>query len=169
MQSSVSAATKPESDIPASRRFLRRIKSGFFRSAAVYRLYLRCRYGGRVSDGLSAGLPNGVLQSRAEWQQATETGKQFTCPFTGRKRKTGIILPPYARLWAQLQKTACVLDAGAEFYSNVLPALFRCGYRHLYGMNLSFTDPARRGPIQYSPETSPAPDFPMVSSMPSRA
>lgn len=48
-------------------------------------------------------------------------------------------------------RSAVILDAGAEFYSNVLPALFVYGYRHLYGMNLSFADPARRGPIRYLP------------------
>lgn len=52
---------------------------------------------------------------------------------------------------ASFPSSAVVLDAGAEFYSNVLPALFLYGLKHLFAMNLSFTDPARRGPIRYLP------------------
>ena len=44
-----------------------------------------------------------------------------------------------------------ILDAGAEIYSNVLPALFLYGYRDLHGINLGFSDPTRRGPIRYIP------------------
>ena len=151
MQSLAPAATPTGDQIPASRRFFRRIKSGFFRSAAVYRLYLKCKYGSRVLDGLSAGLPNGVLQSRAEWQEATKTGKGLHLPLHRSDEKNWDHLAAVRAIVGATAKTACVLDAGAEFYSNVLPALFLCGYRHLYGMNLSFTDPARRGPIQYLP------------------
>lgn len=49
------------------------------------------------------------------------------------------------------KKSARILDAGAEIYSNVLPCLFAYGYRDLYGINLSFTAPVRRGPIRYLP------------------
>jgi SAM-dependent methyltransferase len=52
---------------------------------------------------------------------------------------------------ANTNRSARILDAGAEIYSNVLPALFLYGYRELYGINLSFTDPTRRGPIRYIP------------------
>ena len=149
MQSSVAAATTPGNQIPASRRFFRRVKSGFFRPGFVYRLYLRCKWGGRVPDNLGAGLPNGVLKSRAEWQQSTREGKQLHLPLHRSDEKNWDHLAAVRAIVGATQKTARVLDAGAEFYSNVLPALFRCGYRHLYGMNLSFTDPARRGPIQY--------------------
>jgi SAM-dependent methyltransferase len=52
---------------------------------------------------------------------------------------------------ATTPRSARILDAGAEFYSNVLPALFVYGYSELYGMNLAYADPARRGPIRYLP------------------
>lgn len=55
-----------------------------------------------------------------------------------------------AHILAKTTTDARVLDAGAELYSNVLPTLFLCGYRDLYGINLSFADPARRGPIRYN-------------------
>ncbi len=32
-----------------------------------------------------------------------------------------------------------------------MPALFLYGYRELYGVNLGFPDPTRRGPIRYTP------------------
>jgi len=160
MQSSARIATTHESDIPASRRFFRRVKSNLFRSATLYRLYLRCRFGGRVSDGLSAGLPNGVLQSRAEWQEATRMGKQLHLPLHRSEEKNWDHLAAVRAILGETSRTACVLDAGAEFYSNVLPALFLCGYRNLYGMNLSFTDPAQRGPIQYLPGDITATGFP---------
>jgi SAM-dependent methyltransferase len=57
-------------------------------------------------------------------------------------------------------RSAVILDAGAEFYSNVLPALYVYGFRHLYGMNLSFADPARRGPIRYLPGDITHTEFP---------
>jgi len=57
-------------------------------------------------------------------------------------------------------KSAAVLDAGADFYSNVLPVLFVYGYEHLYGMNLSFTDSARRGSIRYLPGDITCTEFP---------
>jgi SAM-dependent methyltransferase len=60
-------------------------------------------------------------------------------------------LAAVSTILARTSPSACILDAGGEFYSNVLPALFVYGYRNLYGINLSFTDPARRGPIRYLP------------------
>jgi SAM-dependent methyltransferase len=56
-------------------------------------------------------------------------------------------------------KSARILDAGAEIYSNVLPALFAYGYRDLFGINLSFVDSARRGPIRYLPGDITRTDF----------
>jgi SAM-dependent methyltransferase len=44
-----------------------------------------------------------------------------------------------------------VLDAGATLYSVILQWLFAYGYRDLFGLNLVFTKPTRRGPIRYEP------------------
>ena len=44
-----------------------------------------------------------------------------------------------------------VLDAGAERYSNFLPALRRLGYQDLTGINLSFDAPFQQGGIHYQP------------------
>jgi SAM-dependent methyltransferase len=101
--------------------------------------------------GLRADLPNGVLQSRAEWQAATERGKRLHLPLHRSPEKNWDHLAAAEAIASHTPATARVLDAGAEFYSNVLPTLFLLGYRELYGMNLGFTDRARRGPIRYLP------------------
>ena len=150
MQVSPQAAHEPS--LPRSRRFFRRVKSAFFHSETAYRLYLRWTFGcGRLSPPLPAELPTGVLQSRAAWQQATERGKRLGLPLHRGDRKNWDHLAAAEAIAGTMPQSAHILDAGAEFYSNVLPALFVYGYRHLFGMNLSFTDPARRGPIRYLP------------------
>lgn len=144
-----------ESRLPPSRRILRRIKSAFFHSEFLYRLSLRWRFGRSVPEAdrsfFPAGLPNRVLASRTEWQEAAEYGRQLHLPLHRSGDKNWDHLAAVHAIVQSLPKSAWVLDAGAEFYSNVLPALFTYGFRHLYGINLSFADPARRGPIRYLP------------------
>ncbi len=118
----------------------------------VYRLSLKYRYGAsHLSNSPKAPLPNGVLQSRAEWEEAMRSGKALGLPLHRADEKNWDHLAAVNAIVSTYPKSAVILDAGAEFYSNVLPALFLSGYQHLYGMNLSFTDPARRGPIRYLP------------------
>jgi len=136
----------------ASRRFFRRVKSAVLRSEIAYRLYLRLKFG---AGGLSAipddRLPNGTLQSSAEWKEAFERAKRLHVPLHRGEEKNWDHLAAVFAILSHTPPSARILDAGAEFYSNVLPALFVYGYRNLYGINLSFTDPARRGPIRYLP------------------
>jgi len=138
--------------IPASRRFFRRINSGLLRWDPAYRLYLRLKFGARRPSG-SPGprIANGTLKSRAEWQQAFDSAKKLGIPLHRSPEKNWDHLAAVSTILARSPASARVLDAGAEFYSNVLPALFLYGYRDLYGINLSFTDPARRGSIRYLP------------------
>lgn len=151
------AATRTASapDIPAHRRFLRRIRSAFLRFEFLYRNWLRLKFGaGRVSlpaHPLPRGFPNRVLQTRAEWQQAARRARELHLPLHRGEEKNWDHIAAVLAIAGATSNEARVLDAGAELYSNVLPALFVCGYRHLYGMNLAFPDPARRGPIQYLP------------------
>jgi SAM-dependent methyltransferase len=152
MESSPPAISDP-SDLPATRRFFRRIKSGFLQSEALYRLSLKWKYGaGRLPlppSGTLSGLPNTALHTRAEWIEAAARGKQLGLPLHRSPEKNWDHLAAVYAIASALPTSARILDAGAEFYSNVLPALFVYGYRELYGMNLSFADPARRGPIRY--------------------
>jgi SAM-dependent methyltransferase len=98
-----------------------------------------------------AKLPNGVLQSCTEWQQATKQGISLKLPLHRAAEKNWDHLAAVYAIANTVPKCGYVLDAGAEFYSNVLPALYVCGFRNLFGINLAFTDPARRGPIHYLP------------------
>ncbi len=96
-------------------------------------------------------LPNGVLKSRAEWQEALTRARADRLPLHRGDEKNWDHLAAVFAILGSTSTSARVLDAGAEFYSNVLPTLFAYGYRNLYGINLSFTEEARRGPIRYLP------------------
>ena len=140
------------SELPASRRFFRYLRSCIFRSEIIYRQYLKLRYGaGTVSSFPHTSLPNRVLQNRAEWRGAFRLAKELHLPLHRAEEKNWDHLAAVHAIVCNLPKSAHVLDAGAELYSNLLPSLFVYGYHHLYGMNLSFSSHARRGPIQYMP------------------
>jgi SAM-dependent methyltransferase len=144
------AADSFSSTMPPWKRFRRRVKSACFQVPGLYRLYLACKFGAaRVPPLAAPELPNAVLQSPAQWREATAFGKQYHLPRHRAEEKNWDHLAAVKAILSSTAPAACVLDAGAEMYSNVLPALFACGYRCLYGMNLSFADPARRGPIRY--------------------
>jgi SAM-dependent methyltransferase len=106
---------------------------------------------GRLTGNPGPHIANGTLKSRAEWGAAYENARKLHVPLHRGPEKNWDHLAAVSTILARTSASACVLDAGGEFYSNVLPALFVYGYRNLYGINLSFTDPARRGPIRYSP------------------
>ncbi len=138
--------------MPLSRRFFRRIKSSVLRPEAAYRLYLRMKFGtGQLAARQESPLPNGTLKNRGEWQKVFAEAKAARLPLHRGDEKNWDHLAAVFAILDSTTNSARVLDAGAEFYSNVLPALFAYGYRNLYGINLSFTEEARRGPIRYLP------------------
>ncbi len=139
-------------EVPASRRFFRRIKGIILRPDSIYRLFLRAKFGAAsLSEAPEPKIANGVLKSRAEYEAVTESGRKLHIPLHRGPEKNWDHLAAVATILANTNRTGRVLDAGAEIYSNVLPALFLYGYRELYGVNLNFTDPTRRGPIRYLP------------------
>ena len=141
-----------QSELPPLRRFFRRIKSAILQYDFVYRLWLRLKFGVYKSEPPQRlRLPNRALKNSAEWRDATAKARQLGLPLHRGAEKNWDHLAAVAAIVTHTSTSAYVLDGGAEFYSNVLPALFVQGYRHLYGINLSFTDAARRGPIQYLP------------------
>lgn len=140
------------SQTPWSRRFLRRIKSSVLRPETAYRLYLKLKFGTEHPVAVpKSPLPNSVLKNRAEWQQMLDAAKAARLPLHRGDEKNWDHLAAVFAILGSTTTSARVLDAGAEFYSNVLPTLFAYGYRNLYGINLSFTEEARRGPIRYLP------------------
>ena len=137
---------------PAHRRFFRRVKSLALTPASIYRLSLRMKYGAsHLTQPLIRNLANATLKTRAEWQSAFEDAKRQHVPLHRGPEKNWDHLAAVSTILAHTKPDARVLDAGAEIYSNVLPALFLYGYHHLHGINLSFTAPTRRGPIRYIP------------------
>ncbi len=138
--------------IPARRRFLRRLKSLVLTPEALYRLSLKWQYGAsHLKEPPTPNIANATLKTRAEWQSAFESAKRQHVPLHRGPEKNWDHLAAVATILAHTQPGARILDAGAEIYSNVLPALFLYGYRDLHGINLTFTAPARRGPIRYIP------------------
>lgn len=106
---------------------------------------------GRLLQPPGPNIANGTLKNRAEWEAAFENAKRLHVPLHRGPEKNWDHLAAVTTILANTNRSARILDAGAEIYSNVLPALFLYGYRELYGINLSFTDPTRRGPIRYLP------------------
>lgn len=155
MQGSSQITQIPELGPPLHRRILRNIKSVFLRFDPLYRLDLKLRFGtdfaALSSSVVSEGFPNRVLQSRDESRAAAESARRRRLPLHRAEEKNWDHIAAVHAIVGSTKKTARILDAGAELYSNVLPALFAYGYRNLYGMNLSFSDPSRRGPIRYLP------------------
>lgn len=144
-----------------SRRFFRWVKSAALRSDAAYRLYLKLKFGtGRLTARPEPRFPNGALKNRAEWQRAFEEAKAASLPLHRGDEKNWDHLAAVFAVLGSTTTSARVLDAGAEFYSNVLPTLFAYGYRNLYGINLSFTGESRRGPIRYLPGDITRTSFP---------
>ena len=89
------------------------------------------------------------MRSTAEWKQALEQGRRLRVPLHRSDEKNWDHLAAVFAILAETTPSAHVLDGGAELYSNLLPALFVCGYRELIGINLDFKAAARRGPIRY--------------------
>jgi hypothetical protein len=158
----VSSSTEQRQSEPKwSRRFLRRAKGSILQHDAIYRLYLKLKYGAnRVEVEPDGSFPNSVLKSKAEWRDAVARGRRLGLPLHRGEEKNWDHLAAIATIVSHTPTSATILDAGAEFYSNVLPALFIQGYRHLYGINLAFSDPVKHGPIQYLPDDITKSQFP---------
>lgn len=96
-------------------------------------------------------IMNGTLKTRTEWEAAFENAQGLHVPLHRGPEKNWDHLAAVTTILNNTNRSARILDAGAEIYSNVLPALFLYGYRDLHGINLTFTAPTRRGPIRYIP------------------
>jgi SAM-dependent methyltransferase len=128
------------------------MKNTFLRFDALYRLDLKLKFGAsRLSGSPGPHIENGTLKTQAEWKDALDNARKLHVPLHRAPEKNWDHLAAVSTILVHTPLSARILDAGAEFYSNVLPALFVYGYRDLYGINLSFTEPARRGPIRYFP------------------
>jgi SAM-dependent methyltransferase len=122
------------------------------RSRLGYRAFLRLKH--------HAGDPKG--RPRVDWQNTTlKTRSQWELALT-QVRSLGLMehadgcknwdaLAAVATILDNTTPASAVLDAGAEWYSPLLPSLFLYGYENLVGINLEFRNGAQRGPIHYEP------------------
>jgi len=128
----------------------KRLKALLLRPEFSYRLYLKMKFGaGSLTEKPAAMAMNGALKNRAAWEAADNMGRRMHLPLHRDPVKNWDHLAAVSAILASTTPEARILDAGAELYSNVLPALFLYGYRDLYGINLDFKSTTRRGPIEY--------------------
>lgn len=134
-------------------RLLRkRLKAQLLRPEFAYKAYLRSEFGARSEvSALEAPLRNGALKNEAEWKAVSAAGERAGLPHHRDRTKDWDHLAAVSAILGSTSKDANVLDAGAEYYSNVLPSLYLYGYRNLWGLNLGFPFASQRGPIHYEP------------------
>lgn len=128
----------------------KRLKALLLRPQSFFRAYLKWKFGaGALTEKPAATLANGTLKSCAEWEESLRAARRLHLPLHREPTKNWDHGAAIATVLANTAPEANILDAGAELYSNILPALFLYGYSNLYGVNLDFKFPSRRGPIQY--------------------
>ncbi|HEX2699965.1 MAG TPA: methyltransferase domain-containing protein [Acidimicrobiales bacterium] len=92
---------------------------------------------------------NGVLQSRQEWEEASEYARSLGLPLHQTGPKNWDSLAALDCILRNCRRSGAVLDAGGERYSVILPWLWLYGYRRLTCANLAFDQTVTRGSIRY--------------------
>ncbi len=117
-----------------------------------YRYLLRRRNGiRRPTRRPKAPWHNAVLRTNAEIAEAIGQVRDIGLPPHEDDPKNWDGLAALDCILGRTNRGARVLDAGAETWSTMLPWLALLGYRNLIGINISFSEPFRRGPIVYEP------------------
>lgn len=130
----------------------RRLRDADLQTEMGYRRYLKSTFGVDKPLGQPQfSLENAVLRSRQEWGSAAEQVLRLGLPSHFQPEKNWDTLAALDNILRRTDKTAVILDAGAELYSVMLPCLFLYGYRNLAGINLVFDQPLRLGGILYEP------------------
>lgn len=93
--------------------------------------------------------PTDVLRRRADWEASTAECRRLRLPSHHDRTKNWDALGAVSTVLANVGPDAAVLDAGSARYSPVLPWLALYGLSDLFGNNLEFADPVRRGPATY--------------------
>lgn len=129
---------------------MRKLRNILIRTEMGYRSYLKRTHGVDNPKGHpELSLENGVLRTQQEWKHAMEQVRElglFPHPDPPKNWDNLIALNAVLK---RTSKKAYILDAGAEIYSTILPWLFLYGYKNLWGINLIFDSPVKRGSIHY--------------------
>ncbi len=94
---------------------------------------------------------NTVLRDRDEIDAAVAEAERLGLPPVWDAPKSWDSLGALHEVLSRTGPEARVLDAGAEYYSQILRWLYLYGYRDLAGINLVFKRPVRCGPIRLEP------------------
>jgi SAM-dependent methyltransferase len=122
------------------------------RSRPGYRAFLRVSHRARTPRGRPVvDWQNSTLKTRSQWELARAQVRNLGLMEHADGCKNWDALAALATILDHTTPASAVLDAGAEWYSPILPSLFLYGYENLVGINLEFRKSARRGPIRYEP------------------
>jgi SAM-dependent methyltransferase len=122
------------------------------RTQPGYRAFLKLRHGARVPHLLPrAPWSNTTLKSHSEIDSALKQIRELGLVAHGDVPKNWDALSALTVILNHTDSSAVILDAGAEYYSPLLPNLSLYGYRKLLGINLEFNRVVTRGPIRYEP------------------
>ena len=92
---------------------------------------------------------NAVLKTQDEWKSTIDQVKNLGLPPHRDPPKNWDSLAALDCILRRTDKTAYILDAGAELYSTILPWLGLYGYSNLIGINLVFDRTVRRDSVTY--------------------
>lgn len=98
-----------------------------------------------------ADWENAVLKTRQEWENAFRLVNMLGLPPHPEPPKNWDTLAALHCILRETDPSATILDAGAEYYSAILPWLAFYGYQNLTGINLVFEAAEQRGTIRYEP------------------
>lgn len=129
-----------------------KVKRTILRSPVVARYYLKKKWGSpRDLPMPKARSYNSTLKTQQEWQQAVAEVRDMRLIECKDTPKNWDSLAALYCILERTQRSAKILDAGAELYSVILPWLYVYGYQSLTGINLTFDHPIHMGPITYEP------------------
>ena len=120
-------------------------------SKVGYQAYMQLRWGMGTRDLPRVSWMNTALKNQSQVDAGVAETARLRLPPCPDATKNWDTLAAIQEVLGRTDRHANVLDAGAELYSRFLPWLYLYGYRNLYGNNLVFKTPIRRGHIRYEP------------------
>lgn len=124
------------------------LKRLILRSPLAFRMYWRWKGYGPKSIP-EAPWYNAVLKTDKQLKASGQQIKKLRLIAHSDPNKNWDTLAMLDCILKNTQPDDCILDAGAEYYSCLLPNLSLYGYKRLFGINLSFQENIKVGPISY--------------------
>jgi SAM-dependent methyltransferase len=99
----------------------------------------------------SPSVPNETLKVWAQCENSISILKSLQLTLHPDLPKNWDSLAALIMILKHTSNNACIMDAGGEYYSSILPLLRSLGYKNLIATNLSFVKPVRKNKIRYEP------------------